>query len=144
MSSALSSYLNQRFVVSILTYSLPLFITVLVFRLQPAFFRRGEYEFNRGWQLLVNSIFLNIKSTSFLAMAMSSVSVVTSSLFLRNFRKPIVTDYTGAEFKRFKSRMNDTETVVRKNEPPSSLNKSRIFASIDDDDDAETRLFAKV
>lgn len=78
------------------------------------------------------------------AMALSSVSVVTSSLFLRNFRKPIASDYTGAEFRRFKSKMSDTETVVRKNEPPLGLNKSRVFVSTDDEEDIEAaRLFAK-
>lgn len=78
-------------------------------------------------------------------MATSSVSVVTSSLFLRNFKKPVASDYTGAEFRRFKTKMNDAETVVRKNEPPLSLNKNRIFASIDDEEDIEAaRLFENV
>lgn len=78
-------------------------------------------------------------------MAASSVSVVTSSLFLRNFRKPVVSDYTGAEFRKYKTRMSNTETVVRKSEPPLSLNKSRVFVTTDDEDDAvETRLFAAV
>jgi hypothetical protein len=77
------------------------------------------------------------------AMAMSSVSVVTSSLFLRNFRKPVSSDYTGAEFRKFKSRMND-DVLIQKAEPPSSLVKNRIFASTDDEDDVEARLFAAV
>lgn len=77
-------------------------------------------------------------------MAASSVSVVTSSLFLRNFRKPVVSDYTGAEFRRYKSNMSNTETVVRKSEPPLSLNKSRVFISTEDESDAETKLFAAV
>lgn len=76
--------------------------------------------------------------------AASSVSVVTSSLFLRNFRKPVVSDYSGAEFRRFKSEISNTETIVRKSEPPPGLKKSRIFASTDDEDDVETKLFAAV
>ncbi|KAI6213296.1 P-type Cu(+) transporter [Aphelenchoides besseyi] len=77
------------------------------------------------------------------AMAASSVSVVTSSLYLRNFRKPVIGDYTGAEFRRFKSRMNDT--TIRKPDPLSlSLSKNRIFASIDNEDDAETKLVQRV
>jgi hypothetical protein len=77
-------------------------------------------------------------------MAASSVSVVSSSLFLRNFRKPVVSDFTGAEFRRYKSRLSNIETVVRKSEPPLSLNKSRMFVSTDDESDAETKLFAAV
>jgi len=46
------------------------------------------------------------------AMAMSSVSVVTSSLFLRNFRKPSEQCLATAEFKRHRRRKPKGETTV--------------------------------
>uniref|UniRef100_A0A915CVI8 P-type Cu(+) transporter n=1 Tax=Ditylenchus dipsaci TaxID=166011 RepID=A0A915CVI8_9BILA len=48
------------------------------------------------------------------AMAMSSVSVVTSSLFLRNFKKPSEPSLTTTEFRRHRKRLGETEVLVYK------------------------------
>ncbi|KAI1723796.1 e1-E2 ATPase domain-containing protein [Ditylenchus destructor] len=46
------------------------------------------------------------------AMAMSSVSVVTSSLFLKNFKKPSEPSLTTAEFRRYKKCIPESDVVV--------------------------------
>uniref|UniRef100_A0A914LMB3 Uncharacterized protein n=1 Tax=Meloidogyne incognita TaxID=6306 RepID=A0A914LMB3_MELIC len=45
------------------------------------------------------------------AMALSSVSVVTSSLMLHNFKKPTERSLSNAEFKRYKKKLPSQETV---------------------------------
>lgn len=61
------------------------------------------------------------------AMAMSSVSVVTSSLFLKNFKKPTQMSLKTPEFRRFKKKLAEADVTVCKGLDIKDISSPMLF-----------------